>query len=170
MLAGIRLNLGKMVRARKLDAELMSDEAWELTQSVETDASLAFAWNYWANVANWEDPPAKFELDGPFAAGSHGTTRLPGQEPLHWLLRAVTPPNTATIDLQLEGAVLSFEWRLDPLTDLRTRLTQQVVLKGENAVKFRSQAESTFSSSLPEGMQKLARAIADAESRTKDPG
>src|SRR5438034_8259249 len=87
VLAGIRLNLGKMVRARKLDAELMSDEAWELTQSVETDASLAFAWNYWTNVANWDDPPAKFELDGPFAAGSHGTTRLPGQERLHWLLR-----------------------------------------------------------------------------------
>jgi hypothetical protein len=41
-------------------------------------------------------------------------------------------------------------------------------LKGENAAKFRSQAESTFSSSLPEGMQKLARAITDAERRTKD--
>jgi len=52
----------------------MSDNFWELTHSVETDASLAFAWNYWANVANRDDPPAKFELDGPFAAGSHGTS------------------------------------------------------------------------------------------------
>jgi len=95
---------------------------------------------------------------------------LPGQEPLHWLLRAVTPPNTATIDLQLEGAVLSFDWRFDPLTDQRTRLTQRIVLKGENAPTFRSQVESTFSSSLPDGMKKLARAIADAESRTKDSG
>ena len=148
----------------------MSDKAWELSHSVEMDASLAFAWNYWADVANWEDPPAKFELDGPFAAGSHGTTRLPGQEPLHWLLRAVTPPHTATIDLQLERAVLSFEWRFDPLTDQRTRLTQRVVLKGENAATFRSQVESAFSSSLPDGMKKLARAIAEAENRTKDSG
>ena len=168
-LAGIRLNLAKITcRARKLAVEFMTDKVWELTHSVEMDASPAFAWNYWTNVANWEDPPAKFELDGPFAAGSHGTTRLPGQEPLHWLLRAVTPPNTATIDLQLEGAVLSFEWRFDPLPDQRTRLTQRIVLKGENAATFRSQVESAFSSSLPDGMKKLARAIADAESRTKD--
>ena len=146
----------------------MSDNFWELTHSVETDASLAFAWNYWANVANWDDPPAKFELEGPFAAGSHGTTYLPGQEPLRWILRAVTAPHTAMIELQLERAVLSFEWRFDALTDQRTRLTQRVVLEGENAATFRSQVESTFSSNLPDGMKKLARAIADAEKRTRD--
>ena len=51
--------------------------AWEITHSVETNASPAFAWNYWTEVTNWDDPPAKFELDGPFACGSCGTTRLP---------------------------------------------------------------------------------------------
>jgi hypothetical protein len=49
--------------------------AWEITHSVETNASPAFAWNYWTEVTNWDDPPAKFELDGPFACGSRGTTR-----------------------------------------------------------------------------------------------
>jgi hypothetical protein len=74
------------------------------------------------------------------------------------------------IELQLERAVLSFEWRFDPLTDQRTRLTQRIVLEGENAATFRSQVESTFSSNLPDGMKKLALAIADAEKRTKDSG
>ncbi len=61
------------------------------------------------NVANWDDPPAKFELDGPFASGSRGTTRLPGQEPLHWFVREVNAPHAATMEMQLEGATLSFE-------------------------------------------------------------
>ncbi len=60
----------------------MTNVAWEMAYSVETDASPAFAWNYWTNIANWADPPAEFELDGPFAVGSRGVTRLPGREPL----------------------------------------------------------------------------------------
>ena len=38
------------------------------------------AWGYMADVRNWDDPPAEFELDGPFEAGSRGITRMPGQE------------------------------------------------------------------------------------------
>ncbi len=102
----------------------MTNVAWEMTYSVETDASPAFAWNYWTNIANWADPPAEFELDGPFAVGSRGVTRLPGREPLRWLIREITPPKAATIEMQLEGAALSFEWRFDGLADGRTRLTQ----------------------------------------------
>jgi hypothetical protein len=148
----------------------MPDTAWELTYSVETDASLAFAWNYWTNVANWDEPPAKFDLDGPFASGTHGTTHMPGQEPLRWLLRTVSPPNSAVIDFELERAVLSFEWRFDRLREGRTRLTQRVVLEGESAATFRPQVQSMFQSSLPDGMKKLARAIADAETRSKNAG
>jgi hypothetical protein len=107
----------------------MDNTAWELTESVETDATLEFAWSYWANVANWNDPPATFELDGPFAAGSYGITRIPGQEPMRWLVRAVSPPHTATIQLALHGAALLFEWKLEPVTNARTRLTQRVMLQ-----------------------------------------
>jgi hypothetical protein len=87
----------------------MADVPWEITHSVETNASPAFAWRYWTNIANWDDPPAEFELDGPFAAGSHGRTRLPGQEPLPWLIREVTPPDRAIIEMNLDGATLSFD-------------------------------------------------------------
>jgi hypothetical protein len=63
------------------------------------------------------------ELDGPFATGSRGATRLPGQEPLHWLIREVTPPNAVTTEMSLEGAALSFEWGFVGFADGRTRLT-----------------------------------------------
>lgn len=50
----------------KPEVQPMASVAWEITHSVETNASPDFAWHYWTNVANWDDPPAKFELDGPF--------------------------------------------------------------------------------------------------------
>jgi hypothetical protein len=64
----------------------MATFPWEMAHSVETNASPAFAWHYCTNIANWDDPPAEFELEGPFARGSRGSrgaTWLPGQEPLN---------------------------------------------------------------------------------------
>ena len=48
----------------------MSDVVWKTAHSVDSHASLPFAWAYMTTVANWDDPPATFELDGPFVAGS----------------------------------------------------------------------------------------------------
>jgi len=107
--------------------------AWEMTHSVETEASQDFVWAYWTDVTNWDDPPARFELDGPFAPGRRGTTYGPGQTPLRWLIRDVDPRNSATIELRLDGAVLSFEWRLEAVSLERTRLSQRVLLQGEKA-------------------------------------
>src|SRR6266849_5029738 len=100
----------------------MSDIAFEIEHSVETSASPAFAWTYMSNVANWDDPPAKFKLDGPFAVGSRGTTQMPGQEPQHWQLREVEPMKYYTVEFPLERASVLFGWRFKPLPDGRTRL------------------------------------------------
>jgi hypothetical protein len=136
---------------------------WEITHSVEADASPAFAWHYWTNIANWDDPPAGFELDGPFATGSRGVTRLPGQEPLHWFIREVTPPIAATIEIGLDGAALSFEWRFVGLADGRTRLTQRIALQGEKADRYLSQVKPAFTANPPHAMNRLATAVADAD-------
>ena len=107
--------------------------AWEMAHSVETDAPPDVAWKYWTNIENWIDPPAEFELEGPFVEGARGVTRIPGQSSLHWVIREMHPPETATIEAQLDVASLSFEWRFTGLADGRTRLTQCVELRGENA-------------------------------------
>jgi hypothetical protein len=142
----------------------MTKIVWEMTHSVETSASLVFAWDFWTDVTNWDDPPAKFALDGPFAVGTRGTAQIPGEELLHWLIREATCPNAATIETQLDGAALSFAWRFEGLTDGRTRLTQRVLLKGEKADVYLSQVKSTFMASLAAGMNKLAAAMANAYS------
>lgn len=148
----------------------MNDIAWEIAHSVDANASPAFAWNYMTNVANWDDPPAKFELDGPFAVGSNGTTRMPGQEPLYWHIRRVSPMKAYTLEMALDRAAMSFEWRFDGLTDGRTRLTQRIVLKGENAAAYVAQVQSEFAPSLAAGMSKIAAAMERAEASVSDVG
>jgi hypothetical protein len=114
-----------------------------------------------------DDPPARFELDTPFVTGSYGVTHLPGQEPLHWLIREVTPPNAATIELSLDGAALSFEWRFVGLADGRTRLTQRIVLKGEKADMYLSQVKPAFAGNPLHAMNRLAMAMANADPNRK---
>jgi hypothetical protein len=71
--------------------EELSKIAWETGHTVEARASVEFAWRYWTDVRNWDDPPARFEFSGPFVAGARGLTHLPGQMPLEWFVRDVTP-------------------------------------------------------------------------------
>jgi hypothetical protein len=145
----------------------MANVPWEISHSVETNASLVFAWNFWTNISNWDDPPAEFELEGPFAIGSRGSTRLPGQEPLHWFIREVAPPNAATIEMSLDGAALSFEWQFVGLARGGTRLTRRIVLKGEKADLYLSQVKAAFTADLADGMNRLATAMANADPSRK---
>jgi hypothetical protein len=142
----------------------MSESTWEFKHSVECSATRQFAWNYWTNVANWDDPPAKFHLTGPFEAGSVLTTTLPDQT---WrsAIRDVSLDCEATIELQLPDAVLSFNWKFEELEEDRTRITQRLVLSGANAESFLTQV-AVFEQTVPGGMSKLAAAIERAQIET----
>jgi hypothetical protein len=137
----------------------MTDVKWTMEHSVEANVSPAFAWNFMTNVGNWDDPPARFELDGPFAPGAKGITRIPGQEDRHWQVLNVTPAQSYTLVMPLEGADLSFEWRFEACGDTRTRLTQQIVLRGDHADTFLSDVRLAFTSSPAGGMAKIAAAM-----------
>ena len=146
---------------------MINEIAWQLEHSVETDASPRFAWGYLTDVRNWDDPPAQFALNGPFAAGSQGTTLMPDQEPLRWRISDVQPGQSYTIEAQLEGAMLSFEWCFGAVPDGRTRLTQRIVLSGNNAAANAQQVEASFGANLQGGMKKIAATIATAEARAR---
>ncbi len=141
--------------------------ACQLEYSVEADVSPSFAWNWRTDVKNWDDPPARFQLDGPFARGSSGTTVLPGQAPLHWRIRDVQPGRSFVIEMPLDQAVLSFEWRFDAVADRRTRITQRIVLSGANATAFAEQVQVNFSATLGDGMKRITDAMARAERSTE---
>lgn len=130
---------------------------WQFQHSVDCNAPRQFAWDYWTNIANWNDPPASFHLDGPFDVGSQLTTSLPGQI-FHSVIRDVMVGREATIEMQLADAVLSFHWAFEALSQNRTQITQRLALSGSNAAAFVAQA-GVLEQSTPEGMRRLVAAI-----------
>jgi hypothetical protein len=139
----------------------MSEPAWEFRFSIECNATQQFAWRFWTDITNWNDPPAKFDLDGPFEIGARLTTTLPG-ETCYSVIRDLQPEREATIEMQLPDAILSFRWKFEKLTGDRTRITQGLVLSGANAKSFVAQA-TAMEASLPDGMRKVAAAIERAQ-------
>src|SRR5262245_21896699 len=140
-----------------------ADEQLVLEHSIEADVSRAFAWKFRTDIKTWNDPPATFLLDGPFAEGSRGATLMPGEEPLTWWIRDVHPANSFAIEMPLDRATLRFEWHLDALTEGRTKLTQRVILSGSNSGAYREQVETGFGANLAAGMEKIAQSMVVAE-------
>ena len=134
----------------------MGQVALQLEHTVEVAVSTAFAWSYRTDVATWDDPPAKFALAGPFEQGSRGTTQMPGQPTLEWRIAAVEPGTCFVIEVSLEGAKLAFEWRFDAIGEDKTKLTQRIILSGNNAQAYASQVEAGFGPNLADGMRRLA--------------
>jgi hypothetical protein len=145
----------------------MKNIACQLEHSVEAEVSPSFAWNWRTDIKNWDDPPAQFQLDGPFASGSWGTTLFPGQEPIRWQIRDVQPGVFFIIDMPLDGALVSFEWLFSAVSNHRTRITQRIVLSGDNAEAYVNQVQAGLGSNLPDGMKRIAEAMARAERSTE---
>ena len=68
--------------------------------------------------------------------------------------------------MQLDRATLSFEWRFDAVSDRHTRLSQRIVLAGDNAAAYVPQVQAAFGSNLPDGMSRIAAAMAVASARS----
>jgi hypothetical protein len=130
---------------------------------VEVEASLDFVWAWQTDIRNWDDPPARFHLDGPFVAGTSGSTILPEQRSIAWRIREAHPPSGYIIDMPLDRATCSFEWQFDRLSERRTKLTQRIVLWGANAEVYVPEVRAGFGSTLAAGMERIARAIVKAD-------
>jgi len=143
----------------------MTDRAVVLEHAIDVDVSPAFAWSFRTDVATWDDPPATFILDGPFADGTPGRTLMPGQPASSWWVRDVRPGRSFAIEMPLDRAALRFEWHFDAVSARRTRLTQRVILSGTNAGAYRDQVEAGFGPNLAPGMERIAASMAAAASR-----
>jgi len=142
---------------------LTTDVALVLEHSIEADVSPAFAWSFRTDVAQWNDPPATFLLQGSFADGSRGTTLLPGQEPLIWWIRDVQTERAFAIEMPLDRATLRFEWHFGAISERRTKLTQRIILSGSNAAAYVQQVDAGFGSTLQGGMERIAAEMIAAE-------
>jgi hypothetical protein len=137
---------------------------WELKHSVISNADRQAVWDFVSNI----DKLARFEgdavesmtLDGPFQAGSKGSTKMRGQEPTYWRLVEVEPPGRSVSEVELNGAVVRFTWTYEELPDGRTRMSQHMVLEGPGAEAYVPFMEEHFVVNLPKGMERLAEEVA----------
>jgi hypothetical protein len=138
--------------------------SWELKHSVIAYADRQTVWAFVSDIENLArvegDAVESMTMDGPFQAGTRGTTTMRGQESTHWRLAEVEPPERATYEMELSGAVVRFAWNYDELSDGRTRLSQQIVLEGPEAEAYVPIMEAAFAPNVGKGMERLAEEIA----------
>jgi hypothetical protein len=68
--------------------------------------------------------------------------------------------------LELPGAILSFHWKFEEISEWQTRLRQGLVLSGENAKSFVAHAR-VLEQTAPQGMVTLVAAIELAYESTR---
>jgi hypothetical protein len=66
------------------------------------------------------------------------------------------------MEVPLDRAVIAFEWWFDAVSNHRTRITQSIVLSGDNERAYANQVQAGFGSNLPDGMKRIADAMAKA--------
>lgn len=141
--------------------EITNDAAAQFKHTVTCNAEKSVAWTFWTEVSNWEliegDTVEWIRLDGPFAVGSKGMTKTPGQEPQHWKITQLEPEQSATIDIELPGATLHNTMRFKSIGD-QTLITQFMQLSGPEAAEF-IEGMNMLKKSTPAGLTKLAKAI-----------
>ena len=137
---------------------------WELKHSVIANAPRQAVWEFVSQIDNLArvegDAVESMTLDGPFQAGTRGTTKMRGQEPTHWRLVEVRPLERAVTEVELTEAVVRFAWTYEELTEGRTRMSQHIVLEGPGAEANVPVMEQYFAPNVGQGMERLAEEVA----------
>jgi hypothetical protein len=140
---------------------------WQMKESVEAEASPAFAFRYWTNVQNMTADPGieRVETDGPYRRGMRGTTHLAGGGTTDWVVADVEVDRRVVIDMVLGDATLRFEIRFEARADGGSLLTQTVSLFGLGAARHLDDVATGFATSLSDGMRSVRDRIDEAARR-----
>jgi hypothetical protein len=125
--------------------------------SITSAASPAAVWRLYSDVSQWPTFDAEAEriqLDGPFTAGSRGTMKFRGQEPLAFTLTEVEPERVFTDETPVGEAVVRVRHRLEASAD-GVRITQRVEIDGPEA--FAAELGAMITADMPATMTRLAR-------------
>jgi|SRR6187401_166210 hypothetical protein len=107
--------------------------SYTYTHSVETDVRPEVIWALYEDVTTWPSWDAQAERitrDGPFQAGTTGTMKFAGQDPLDYRLRKVEPLREFVDETPVGPLVVRVSHLLEPLSDGRTRLTYSAEIEG----------------------------------------
>jgi len=122
-------------------------------------------WALYDDVTTWPSWDAQAELvtrDGPFAAGTTGTMKFVGQEPLHYRLTKVEPLREFVDETPVDELVVRVSHLLEPLATGRLRITYSAQIDGPD-----DQAQQIGPMITADFPQTMASLIALAEERSR---
>jgi hypothetical protein len=133
---------------------------WTYEHSIETDASPESIWPLYAEVPSWPRWDQGLEwvtLNGPFAAGSTGSLKVPGQDPLPFKVLDVRPRVGFSDETYILGLAIRFDHSLELTARGKTLITHRVIISGAAAEELGPQLGPQITSDVPEAMESLAR-------------
>ena len=133
---------------------------WTFEHSMESDATPDAIWPLYADVPAWPRWDQGLEwvtLNGPFAAGSTGSLKVPGQDPLPFTLLQVRLLEGFSDETYIPGLAIRFDHRLEPTATGRTRITHRVIITGVAAEELGPRLGPQITADVPEAMEALAR-------------
>ena len=107
--------------------------AFSYTHVIETDVPAAAIWALYEDVTTWPEWDAQAELvtrDGPLAAGSAGTMKFSGQDPLPYRLISVEPLREFTDETPVGDITVRVSHLLEPAGQGRLRVTYAAEIDG----------------------------------------
>lgn len=111
----------------------MTTPAFRYAHVIETDIPAAAIWALYEDVGTWPEWDAQAELvtrDGPFAAGSSGTMKFVGQDPLPYRLTKVEPLREFVDETPVGDIVVRVSHLLEPAGQGRLRITYAAEIDG----------------------------------------
>src|SRR5437016_4762333 len=100
--------------------------SYRYRHAVEADVTAEAIWALYEDLTTWPSWDAQAELitrDGPFAAGTTGTMKFVGQEPLEYRLTKVEPLREFVDETLVDALVVRVSHLLEPLPGGRLRIT-----------------------------------------------
>lgn len=127
--------------------------SYTYAHTVETDATADAIWSLYEDVSSWPSWDRQAELvtrDGPFEAGSSGTMKFIGQNPLPYRLIKVEPLREFVDETPLGDIVVRVSHRLEPLNKGGVRITYAAEIDGpqEQAQQLGSMITADFPATM----------------------
>jgi hypothetical protein len=105
---------------------MTSSPSFTYTHTVEADLTADAIWALYEDVSTWTEWDAQAEWvtrDGPFVAGTTGTMKFKGQEPLEYRLAKVEPGREFVDETPVGELVVRVLHVLEPLGPRQVRIT-----------------------------------------------
>jgi hypothetical protein len=132
------------------------ETTYSYTHTIETDVPAEAIWALYEDVStwiSWDAQAEKITRDGPFQAGTTGTMKFVGQDPLPYRLAKVEPLREFVDETPAEGLLVRVSHRLEPLASGRLQITYAAEIEGPEEVS--QQVGPMITEDFPQTMASL---------------